>query len=48
MYRLTYGKIPLIGVGGIESGEDAYERIRAGALNDPHIIRPPEVVGIDG
>jgi dihydroorotate dehydrogenase len=31
MYRLTNGKIPLIGVGGIETGADAYERIRAGA-----------------
>jgi len=31
MYRLTEGKIPLIGVGGITSGEEAYERIRAGA-----------------
>jgi len=27
----TGGAIPLIGVGGIESGSDAYERIRAGA-----------------
>ncbi|WP_417623513.1 quinone-dependent dihydroorotate dehydrogenase [Paremcibacter congregatus] len=31
MYRLTQGKIPLIGVGGIQSGEDAYRKIRAGA-----------------
>ena len=31
MYRLTGGAIPIIGVGGIESGKDAYERIRAGA-----------------
>ncbi len=31
MYRLTGGKIPIIGVGGIESGADAYARIRAGA-----------------
>jgi len=31
MYRLTEGKIPLIGVGGISSGEDAYRKIRAGA-----------------
>ncbi len=31
MYRLTNGKIPLIGVGGISSGEDAYRKIRAGA-----------------
>jgi dihydroorotate dehydrogenase len=31
MYRLTEGRVPLIGVGGIASGADAYERIRAGA-----------------
>ncbi|MFZ4541178.1 MAG: quinone-dependent dihydroorotate dehydrogenase [Rickettsiales bacterium] len=31
MYRLTEGTIPLIGVGGINSAEEAYEKIRAGA-----------------
>lgn len=31
MYRLTHGKIPIIGSGGIFSGEDAYEKIRSGA-----------------
>jgi dihydroorotate dehydrogenase len=31
MYRLTQGKVPLIGVGGIASGADAYAMIRAGA-----------------
>jgi dihydroorotate dehydrogenase len=31
MYRLTEGRIPLVGVGGIASGADAYRRIRAGA-----------------
>ena len=31
MYRLTQGKLPLIGVGGIASGADAYAKIRAGA-----------------
>ncbi|XP_021300259.1 dihydroorotate dehydrogenase (quinone), mitochondrial [Herrania umbratica] len=31
MYILTRGKIPLIGCGGISSGEDAYNKIRAGA-----------------
>ncbi len=31
MYHLTKGKIPLIGVGGIASGRDAYRKIRAGA-----------------
>ena len=31
MYRLTSGKLPLVGTGGISSGEDAYTKIRAGA-----------------
>ena len=31
MYRLTGGKVPIIGVGGVASGRDAYEKIRAGA-----------------
>lgn len=31
MYQLTQGKLPLIGVGGISSAEDAYQKIRAGA-----------------
>jgi len=31
MYGLTAGNLPLIGVGGISSGRDAYEKIRAGA-----------------
>ena len=31
MRQLTGGRIPLIGVGGIASGEDAYAKIRAGA-----------------
>lgn len=31
LYRCSQGKIPLVGVGGISSAEDAYERLRAGA-----------------
>lgn len=31
VYRLTAGKIPLVGVGGVASGADAYAKIRAGA-----------------
>jgi len=31
MYNITEGKIPLIGVGGIFSGDDAYVKIKAGA-----------------
>jgi dihydroorotate dehydrogenase len=31
VYQVTGGKMPLIGVGGISSGADAYAKIRAGA-----------------
>lgn len=31
MYRLTEGKVPLVGCGGVSTGEDAYAKIRAGA-----------------
>ncbi|MCT2540067.1 quinone-dependent dihydroorotate dehydrogenase [Sedimentimonas flavescens] len=31
MSRLTQGKLPLIGVGGVSTAEQAYEKIRAGA-----------------
>ncbi|XP_031572269.1 dihydroorotate dehydrogenase (quinone), mitochondrial-like [Actinia tenebrosa] len=31
MYTLTKGTIPIIGVGGISSGQDAYDKIKAGA-----------------
>jgi dihydroorotate dehydrogenase len=31
MYRLTQGRLPIVGVGGVASGEDAYAKIRAGA-----------------
>lgn len=31
MYRLTEGAVPLVGVGGVSSGADAYAKIRAGA-----------------
>nr|XP_018897326.1 PREDICTED: dihydroorotate dehydrogenase (quinone), mitochondrial [Bemisia tabaci] len=30
-YKLTKGKVPIVGVGGISSGQDAYEKIKAGA-----------------
>ncbi len=30
-YALTKGKIPIIGAGGISSGQDAYDKIKAGA-----------------
>ena len=31
MYQLTNGKIPIIGVGGVSSGQDAFDKIAAGA-----------------
>jgi dihydroorotate dehydrogenase len=31
MYRRTRGKVPLVGVGGVANGADAYAKIRAGA-----------------
>lgn len=31
MYRLTEGRLPLVGVGGITTGAEAYAKIRAGA-----------------
>jgi len=32
LYRLTgHGKVPIIGVGGVGSGQDAYDKIKAGA-----------------
>ena len=31
MYQLTDGKVPIIGVGGIGSGRDAYDKLKAGA-----------------
>ena len=31
MYNLTNGQIPLIGVGGISSGSDCYNKIKSGA-----------------
>ena len=49
MYRLTEGRLTLIGAGGVASGADAYAKIRAGAslvqlytamaLNGPGLIR---------
>lgn len=30
-FSLPAGKIPIIGVGGVASGQDAYDKIRAGA-----------------
>jgi len=49
MYRLTRGRLPLIGVGGIASAEDAYTKIRAGAsliqLYTALVFAGPALVG---
>jgi dihydroorotate dehydrogenase len=49
MYRLTQGRLPLIGVGGIASAEDAYAKIRAGAslvqLYTALVFAGPDLVG---
>lgn len=48
MYRRTRGSIPIIGVGGVFSGHDAYVKIRAGAslvqLYTSYVYHGPPVV----
>ncbi len=48
MYTLTKGKVPIIGVGGIASGQDAYDKVRAGAslvqLYSSMVFEGPRVV----
>ena len=48
MYRLTDGRLPLIGVGGIASAADAYAKIRAGAslvqLYTALVFEGPDIV----
>ncbi|KAM9122495.1 dihydroorotate dehydrogenase (quinone), mitochondrial isoform 2-T2 [Pangshura tecta] len=50
MYALTQGKVPIIGVGGVSSGQDALEKIRAGAslvqMYTALTYRGPPVVGV--
>lgn len=47
-FKLTKGQIPIIGLGGISSAEDAYERIKAGAsllqLYSALVFHGPSVV----
>lgn len=49
MYKRTKGKIPIIGVGGVFSGEDAYHKIKAGAslvqVYTSYIYNGPPIVG---
>ncbi|XP_048515460.1 dihydroorotate dehydrogenase (quinone), mitochondrial-like [Athalia rosae] len=48
MYRRTNGKVPIIGVGGIFTGEDAYQKIKAGAslvqIYTSYIYHGPPIV----
>ncbi len=48
-YRLTGGGLPLIGTGGVASGEDAYAKIRAGAslvqLYSALVYQGPGLIG---
>ncbi|KAL0118169.1 hypothetical protein PUN28_009083 [Cardiocondyla obscurior] len=49
MYKRTHGSIPIIGVGGIFSGADVYDKIKAGAslvqLYTSYIYNGPPLVG---
>jgi len=49
IYRLTNGKVPLIGCGGVFTAEDAYKKIRSGAsliqLITGMIFMGPQVIG---
>jgi len=49
VYRLTEGKLPLIGVGGIDSGESALNKIEAGAsliqLYTGLVFEGPSLIG---
>tara|TARA_A100001037_G_scaffold44941_3_gene36082 strand:- start:632 stop:1747 length:1116 start_codon:yes stop_codon:yes gene_type:complete len=49
MYRLTEGRIALIGTGGVSSGADAYRKIRAGAslvqLYTALVFEGPALIG---
>ena len=48
MYNLTNGQIPLIGVGGISSGSDCYEKLKSGAsliqLYTALVYQGPELI----
>jgi dihydroorotate dehydrogenase len=49
MYRLTQGRLPIIGCGGIASGAEAYAKIRAGAalvqLYTALVFHGPALIG---
>ena len=43
LYRLTEGRVPMIGIGGVSSGETAYRKIRAGATKELRFKQPTGV-----
>ena len=47
-YHLTRGKVPIIGVGGVQTGQDAYDKIKAGAslvqLYSSMALHGPQIV----
>jgi dihydroorotate dehydrogenase len=49
VYERTHGKLVIVGVGGIASAQDAYEKIKAGAtlleMITGMIFEGPQVVG---
>lgn len=49
LYKLTGGKLPLVGAGGVGSGREAYAKIRAGAslvqLYTALVYQGPDLVG---
>ncbi|KAH9515680.1 hypothetical protein Btru_011721 [Bulinus truncatus] len=49
MYSLTNGQVPIIGVGGVSNGQDAYSKVKAGAsliqLYTALIYQGPPVIG---
>jgi dihydroorotate dehydrogenase len=48
-YKMTNGKLPIIGAGGISSAQDAYEKIKAGAslvqLYSALVFQGPDLIG---
>jgi len=48
-YKLTDGKLPIIGVGGISSAAQAYEKIKAGAslvqIYSALVFKGPQIIG---
>jgi len=49
-YKLLKGKIKIIGVGGVDSGKSAYEKLTAGAdyvqLYTGMVFKGPNIAGI--